>query len=106
MYTFRYWFEHGGGCLWGADERTKEHFGYKVDYARLPLSAVLSEQLRALEKEYTTYLNWDDPAAPTPWSDDRKQCFVEKANGVYDALCRELGGEFVVTNEAASSVSF
>ncbi len=105
VYTFRYWFEHGGGCLWGADEHTKERFGYKADYTRLPLSDALTEQLRALEKEYATYLNWDDPAAPSPWSDDQKQAFLEKANGAYAALCRELGDDVVIKNEVALSLS-
>jgi len=39
-YKFRYWYEWGnsGGCLWAADDVTREKYGYNPEISNLPLS--------------------------------------------------------------------
>lgn len=102
-YTLRFWFEHGGGCLWSADDITRARYGYKADYHTLPLSDSLKEELHILEQRYRTYLNWDDPAAGCQWTAEEKAAFSDKATAVYAALCTQLGERYTVVNELSRS---
>ncbi|MGN0171386.1 MAG: hypothetical protein ACI39E_01220 [Acutalibacteraceae bacterium] len=98
MYKVRFWFEHGGGCLWSDDKDTKMKFGYQIHYDALPLSASTKEQLHSLENEYGSYLNWDDPGSPSPWTTEKKIEFLASANEMYHTLCKELNKDFIIYN--------
>ena len=52
MYEMKFWFEHGGGCLWSGNDETRNAFGYKVSYDTLPVSDTLKDTLTALEERY------------------------------------------------------
>ena len=104
-YKLKYWFEHGGGCLWSANERTTEKYGYLVAIEKLPFSNEIIDKLYQLEKEYGTYLNWDDPTSPSLWTEEHKSDFLCRAREIYYDLSKELNGDYEVINEVESCVN-
>ena len=98
-YVLKYWFEHGGACLWSANDAAKEEFGYAIDNERLPISKELVSELELLENEYYGYLDWEYPPDPSPWSTEQKIGFVNRANKLYMKLLSELGSDFEIINE-------
>ena len=99
MYQLKFWFEHGGGCLWSVNNTARERYGYKVNYTILPVSEPLKDKLAALEKDYHTILDWDDPAAGSKWSAEQTADFAKRAHLAYEALCSELGEGYTVLDE-------
>ncbi len=99
MYTFRFWFEHGGGCLWSANDAAREQYGYKVDYKVLPITEELKKELAAMEVEYHTVLDWNDPAAGCQWSAEKTADFEKRAHLAYEMLCAELGENYTIHDE-------
>jgi hypothetical protein len=104
-YILKYWFEHGGICLWSVNENAKERFDYPIENHILPISEELVEELDNLEVEYKGYLNWNDPLAPSPWTPKQKNDFRTKANETFDKLIIELGSDFEVINKIDDCVS-
>ena len=51
-YKMNFWFEHGGHCLWSANGRSREKFGYAVDNSCLPVSRSLLEEMNDMECEF------------------------------------------------------
>ncbi len=96
MYTMRFWFEHGGGCLWSTNNAARETYGYAVKYSSLPIDNELKTALASLEATYHTYLDWDDPAAGCQWTDEEKATFLCAANAAYHCLCAQLGEVYQV----------
>jgi len=74
-YKLKFWFEHGGICVWGENDNAKEKYGYAIDNEKLPISKELIEELNNLEDEYSTYLDWNEPQNPSPWSEEQKKIF-------------------------------
>lgn len=103
-YKLKYWFEHGGICIWGANTAAKDKYGYAIETVSLPISSSLIETLNSLEEEYTTYLDWEYPPNPSPWTEEHKQDFIKQATKAYKKLCEELGEAYVVENKVASCV--
>jgi len=103
-YQLRFYFEHGGICIWGMNDSAKEKYGYAIETSVLPISDSLKVELNLLEEDYATYLDWDDPAGPSLWSEEKKNSFLNVANRAYEKLKNELGLEFEVLNEAYNSV--
>ncbi|MDR0571160.1 MAG: hypothetical protein LBG71_08135 [Clostridiales Family XIII bacterium] len=103
-YKLRFWFEHGGYCLWGMNDEAKEKYGYPIENHALPISEALTMELNALEKEYATYLNWDCPQDPSLWTKKHKADFLNRATSAYEKLKYELGSDFEISNEVGRSV--
>jgi hypothetical protein len=103
-YILNYWFEHGGTCLWSVNRLADDKFGYAIDNHELPISKALVDELNTLETEYHGYLNWDDPASPSPWTLRQKQDFIDRSNAVYLKLLLELGEEFEIINDVERCV--
>ena len=100
QYQIRYFFEWGlDTCLWADNDMTREKYGYPILLSDLPLSPAFVSELERLCSEFQNGLNWDDPAAPSPWSNSRRADFLRRAEAAYDQLVRELGSEFQVQNE-------
>lgn len=95
-YKMNFWFEHGGHCLWSANDRSREEFGYAVDNSCLPVSYSLLEEMNDMECEFHSYLNWSDPAGPSPWTAEHKVDFCSRAWELYKKLAAELGDEFEI----------
>lgn len=98
-YQLRFWFEHGGPCIWGMNDKAKEKFGYPIENDKLPISANLIKMLNSLEDEYGTYLDWNCPSNPSPWSEEHKASFLNKANIAYERLKSELGADYQIENK-------
>ncbi|MCL1990096.1 MAG: hypothetical protein FWG67_04315 [Defluviitaleaceae bacterium] len=103
-YQLRFYFEHGGICIWGINNATKEQYGYAIEHTVLPISQALKDELNALEEEYANYLDWDDPLGPSPWSESQKVHFLEKSNLAYEKLKYELSLEFEVINYVSDCI--
>ena len=99
IYRLRFWFEHGGFCIWGMNYEAKEKYGYAINNDRLPISSGLVHELNSLENEYGTYLDWDCPSNPSLWSNEHKADFINRATIIYEKLKDELGAEFLIDNE-------
>lgn len=56
----------------------------------------------SLEDEYYTYLDWEYPPNPSPWSEDHKKGFIDRAIVAYNNLCKELGEIYIIKNDVAS----
>jgi hypothetical protein len=104
IYQLRFWFEHGGICIWGMNEKTQEKYGYAIKNNSLPISKELLIELNALEQEYATYLDLDYPPNPSPWTNEQRADFLKRATHVYEKLKAELGSDFEITNETDQSV--
>ena len=103
-YRLSFWFEHGGFCVWGKNDRAKEKYGYAIDFEELPISAELKKEIGALESEYGTYLDWQEPSNPPLWTKEHMCDFVRRATVVYEKLKAELGDEYEIVNEVHVSV--
>ncbi|GGL60368.1 hypothetical protein [Wenxinia marina] len=57
----------------------------------LPLPADLRAELARLEARHNTALDWDDPAAPSPWTDDERRAFDAEACALAARLSTALG---------------
>ncbi len=98
-YRIRFWFEHGGICLWGMNEATKEKYGYAIENNELPLSETLIEVLNDLEIQYSKSLNWESPLDMAPWTKADREKFREGTNVAYSLLVEALGSDFEVIND-------
>lgn len=100
-YKFRYWYEWGnsGGCLWAADDVTREKYGYNPEISNLPLSKNLILFLNETGYMHDKSLNWDyphDPPDPTIWFPKMEAEFDRRAHEAFDRLCVELGEDFEI----------
>lgn len=98
-YIVRFWFEHGGICLWSVNKKAHAKYDYAIENNELPISLELVKKLNELEDEYHSYLDWDYPPNPSPWTQEHKQDFINRATDVYNVLCEELGNEYKVIND-------
>ena len=103
-YQLSFWFEHGGFCIWGKNDEAKEKYGYAIENHALPISEDLTKEINDLENEYATYLDWDCPQDPSPWTKEHKQDFLNKANIVYKRLKSELDSDFEIVNEVSRCI--
>ena len=104
-YKLRFMFDHGGFCVWGMNEDAQARFGYAIPNNALPITDSLLTELDVLEHEYGTYLDWEYPPNPSPWSKNQKVTFLHRATKAYKRLQEELGSDFIVSNELDLSVS-
>ncbi len=104
-YELRFWFEFGGVCLWGMNEAAKNKFGYAIGPESLPISKALIDKLDQMQDEYATFIDWDDPAKPTEWTQDHMRDFLRRADEIYEKIKIELGPEYEVTNEVFKNMA-
>ena len=98
-YQLRFWFEHGGICIWGMNDKAKADYGYPIRNDMLPISVGLINELNSLENEYGTYLNWDSPSEPSLWTEEHKIDFLKRSTTVCEKLKNELGSDFQIENK-------
>lgn len=107
MYVLNFWCEHGGGCIWAKNDSARNTFGYDanyIEYRNLPISDKLISKLEGLDDEYHSYLDWEYPPNPSPWTSEHKIDFLNRANLIYDELCIELGPSFQINNQMEKCV--
>lgn len=104
QYIIRFWFEHGGICLWSINDKAKARFGYAINNCDLPITKDLINELDNLEMLYIGYLDWEYPPNPSPWTAQEKADFRARADIAYEKLINELGEKFVVINDLQKCV--
>lgn len=105
QYILRFWFDHGGICIWGMNDLAKEQFGYAIDINLLPLSDNLVDQLHYLQVEYTTYIDLEYPMNPTTWTENHKSNFYERASIICGEMQEELGPKFKIINDVLKNIT-
>lgn len=86
-----YWFEWiCESPFWTIDDFTFNELGTLVDLENLPLSNELKQELKELCEMHDCSLDWDDPRNPSPWTENQKKSFNNKAISLYLDVCREL----------------
>lgn len=103
-YKLKFWFEHGGICFWSMNDIAHDKYGYPIETSMLPISEALIKRFDELEEEYSTYLDWEYPLNPSPWTEEHKKDFIRRATEAYNNICRELGENYIVENIVASCV--
>ena len=103
-YRIKFWFEHGGECLWGANDAAKEKYGYCINKNSIPISKALVDKLAKLETEYSSYIDWDNPSKASKWSREQKLDFIVESTKVYFLLSDELGSGYEIINSVSSCV--
>ena len=97
QFEVRLMFEWGGPCLWGMNEATQSAFGgYSNLESSLPLSKETKAKLADLKEVHDMALDWANPAAPSPWSQDNFAKFEADALAILKAIQTELGDQFLV----------
>lgn len=99
MYELRFMFDPGSGvCLWAANDKARERYGYPIDHWQLPLPENTRRWLSYLIAWYDTSIDWAYPSdSDDVWSIEESNRFREAADkGI--ALVREgLGAEYAIT---------
>ena len=95
-YVVRLLFEWGGGALWCGNDAARERFDVGPIEERLPLTPETRRSLDELSLWHDRSLNWDDPAAPGPWTADEGARFDEAAEKLRATIQSELGPAFDV----------
>jgi hypothetical protein len=68
-----------------------------VDQEALPLGLEMKTRLLAWVEIYHNRLNWQDPAATEPWSQEKLKSYEEEGRSLWTQLRHELGDEYEVT---------
>ena len=93
-------FDTGAGvCLWAADEAARLAYGYAIAFADLSLSEDLRRRGEALLALFDTRLCWEDPTAPSPWSDDGHEAFVLQAQQYLHDLRLYVGDHIEIIDD-------
>ncbi|MGW7621541.1 hypothetical protein ACWGLG_37995 [Streptomyces antimycoticus] len=97
--SLRFFFEAGVDTpLWPEDMDSP--YGYPCELDRLPISPATREELTTLSEWYQSSIDWKYPPNPSPWSDEERQAFKQRAHAALVALRRELGTGWTVRDES------
>lgn len=99
IHYLRFFFEIGVDTpLWPEDMDSP--YGYPVELDRLPISAATREELARLSAWYQSSIDWAYPPDPSPWSDEEREAFRQRARAALAALREELGEGWKVWDES------
>ena len=90
--------------MWAKNDLTRNKYGSPIKPEKLPLSQKSIRKFKELNELYSTYLDWNDPGSGCNWTTSEKNSFLEDANILYNEIVAELGNDYVVINEVATSV--
>ena len=97
-YVLSFYFAHGGGILWGANDAAREKYGFYVDVNWLPLSKETIKASEEMIEEYRTSLDWNAPNANMPiWHREQERSFRKRSKELLKQMSNELGHEYKVT---------
>ncbi|WP_052848349.1 hypothetical protein [Streptomyces avicenniae] len=96
--TLRFFFSHGvqDTPLWPDD--VDSPYGYPCDLRRLPIGRATRTELARLCECYQSSLDVDDPGGASPWPEERRELFEQRADAALVALRRDLGDGWVVVD--------
>jgi hypothetical protein len=98
-FRLRFFFEWGGPCLWAANGKARETFGYAIELRKLPLSEETVRLGEELVSWHDGSLNRDYPPDPGPWRQEECDRFNRAANAFFERLSNELGPDYELVNE-------
>ena len=98
-FILRYYFEHGAGPLWAADDPTELRYGIAVSPDDLPLSLETKSEIDRLGKWYWQSLNQHYPPDPSPWRQEECDQFNQAVTALLGTLRNELGPEFTLMDQ-------
>ena len=99
MCVLKFMFEYGNdsSCIWSVNQKANDNFGYgSIEHELLGISDVLNLKMVALCIEFQSSLNWGNPSAPSPWTDEQREDFNKRAQQAYDDLVNELSEKYEV----------
>ena len=96
LFKFTFNYATDFSCIWSWDSEAFDKYGSIVEHKEIGISKELDLEMQELCKEYQSSLNWECPSAPSPWTDEQKQIFTQKAKCVYDKLISELGEKYQI----------
>ena len=93
----KFMFEYGPThtCIWDT-EPTDKYYGCPIPLDELPLSDGLRADIVQMCEEFQSSLDWDDPPAPSPWTQEHMQDFVARSKEAYSRVVAELGDAYTV----------
>jgi hypothetical protein len=95
-YIIRFFFEWGGGWLWGGNAAAYLDFDFGAIEGLLPLSQALLDRGDALSVWHDRSLNWEYPPDPGPWRQDECDRFNAAAHAFFADVQQELGEKFEI----------
>jgi hypothetical protein len=95
-YRLRLMFEWGGGCIWAADDTTRNKYGVGPIEDSLPLADETRRKLADMTAWHDLSLNWEYPPDPGPWDTHEYERFEATASTMRDHLQSELGDRFSI----------
>lgn len=105
-YRLRYSFDAGSGiCLWSDNDAAREKFGDPVDLVDLPLPATVRRRGDFLMAWHDTFVNWDNPGAPSPWQTRESGAFKLAARDFVGLLRQNLGPDFELIDQAGAATA-
>lgn len=96
-YKLKYWFEWNCETpFWPDDDYTFDKLGTPVFLDNLPISDSLKNELKSLCEIHDDSLDWSDPTAKSPWTDNQKVSFDNKAKSLFKEVKEELENEYEI----------
>lgn len=96
-YKLDFWFEWGCETpFWAADDYTMEELGIPVKLDTLELTDFYKEELKELCDLHNSSIDWDNPSTPSPWTDNQKISFNNKALSIFHEVCKNLGSDYIL----------
>ncbi len=93
--ALRFFFEYGvDTVLWPDD--VDSPLGYPCESRRLPISEAARAEIDRLAAWYQSSLDWQDPAAASPWSAQERGRFNTQARSLLERIRSELPAGWVV----------
>lgn len=98
QFELRYSFDTGSGvCLWAANNRTRERFGYPVDLRALDLPDAVVLQGEQLLTRFDASMDWNNAPAEI-WSASERLSFAADAQAFFLVLRASLAPDFDISN--------
>ncbi|MDR2879253.1 MAG: hypothetical protein LBV03_05015 [Fusobacteriales bacterium] len=86
------------------NDLAKKQYGYAIENKSLPLSDNLINKLISMQEEYTTYIDWEYPKNPSPWTEKHKLDFFKRASAICMEIQEELGSKFKIINDVLKNI--
>ena len=97
-YKLKYWFEWGCETpFWPDDDYTFNELGTPVFLDNLPLPEKLKKELKELCELHNEAMDWSDPTSKSPWTDNQKVSFDNKAKSLFNEAQGLRGDDYEIT---------
>ena len=106
VYILRFFFDPGSGIrLWAANDAARDKWDYPIDTRDLPLPENTWRFAYHLCSWFDTSIDWTYPPDPSPWDAAERDRFNNAAQQFLEILRGQLGTDFDVVDESATSAA-